>query len=156
MIKSTENNKKESKIWNNKFFILLGTYLIAFINGGFTLPLPIVSCFIEIIDANHNVNISPIGLMLGVFSIIGVFIVQFNYRKKELKWIIFQLAVVCIMYLSWLFLDIYGIIIEPGSFDRVGYFPFTLLFSAPFQITTYVIFNKLKKQFDLIRVARHN
>ena len=152
MTKTTESNKKESKIWNNKFYILLGTYLIAFIGLGEASPVLIGIALIEF----TNLDISPIGLTLGIISIIGTFIIQINYRKKGLKWMIFQLAVVCIMYLSWLFFVIEGINKIQSDISFWEGLILYLVFSLFYQITTYVIFNKLKKQFNLIRVARHN
>ncbi len=150
MIKTTENNKKESKIWNNKFWILLGTYLIAFVDVGVTFPLPIGFAFLEI----KNFDISSIGFTLWVISIIGVLIIQINYRKKELEFIIFQIGIVCLMYLSWIFLTIYGVHKMQGDKDFWSSFLMYLAFSLFFQIASLVIFCKLLEKIYLLRFKK--
>ena len=150
MTKINKNDKTESKFSKNKLFILLFTYLIVFINDGHTLPAPIWVSLIEIIDISNMVDISSFGLILGIISIAGVFVTRFINYKNKLLYISSQLGVVCIMYLSWLVLAIYGVNTLGGTKAFWLSFGVFFILSTPFQIVFLIIFAQLIRKIYLI------
>ncbi len=148
---NTLTNNIKSILWKNKLLTLLGTYSIAFISiEGF--PVPII---LMLLNFNEIIlKISSIGFMLGIFSIIGVVFVIINKHKKKLRWMIFQLTVACLMYISWLFLAIYGNNNIGGDFDRLGFFTFWIVMSAPFQIAFLIYTKELIEEIFLIKLNK--
>ncbi len=144
-------NNIKSKMLKNKLLTLLGTYFIAFTSlEGF--PVPII---LMLLNFNEIIlKISPIGFMLGIFSIIGVISIKLNKHKKTLGWIIFQLGVVFTMYLSWLILTIYGNNIAKTGFNSLASFMVFLLISTPFQIAFLINTKEIIEDFFLIKLNK--
>ena len=144
-------NNIKSKMLKNKLLTLLGTYFIAFtlVDGFF--PIPNIIIFLDF--KNTILKISSIGFMLGIFSIIGVIFVITNKQKKP-GWIIFKLGVVFTMYLSWLFLTIYGINAMQGTKDFWLDFNVFLILSTPFQIAFLINTKEIIEDFFLIKLNK--
>lgn len=144
-------NNIKSILWKNKILTLFGTYLIAFTSlEGF--PVPII---LMLLNFNEIIlKISTIGFMLGVYSIVGVIIVIINKHKKKSGWIIFKLGVVFSMYLSWIFLTIYGINNAKSGFNSLATYMVFIILSTPFQIAFFIYTKELIEEFFLIKLNK--
>lgn len=122
----------------------------------FTAIAILISYLIALVVAGHGV--APMGMLLvfGLASrltpiiiarwigIIGLISTTFIFRANALKQITYQLLSSIILYLSWLAISIIGN-------DESGSLLSSFIFSAPFQITFFIVvfrFGFLKESVD--------
>jgi len=148
-------NKKKSEIWNNYFstlFILFGTYSIA--PMWLVIPFPIGLVFVtkDIYVKILTLESQSLGFVIGLASFIIAITVSIKFRKNDYKKTVGLLFVSIILYLSWLLIVFEVCQILKNSEGFLEIFLIHLVSSAPFQISSFIIFKKTVKGIKLLRV----